>query len=109
MVPKRTENWDTGDFYREFRKLASEAKEGVFSDKFNALAKELEPLGREFIIEKVGCGRKLDSVMEQIQLIRARSGYCRKPRGFEAECGSLYSDVDKAIMDLRALREVCFV
>jgi hypothetical protein len=109
MVAKRTENWDAGDFYREFRKVASQASDEVFREKFNALAVELEPLGREFIIGKVGCGRNLDSVMEEVQAIGARSGYCEKPRGFERECQSLYHEVDKTITDLRALREACFL
>jgi len=70
MVPKRTENWDAGDFYREFRKLASEATDGIFREKFNALAVELEPLGREFIVEKIGCGRNLDSVIEKVSILQ---------------------------------------
>jgi hypothetical protein len=109
MVPKRTANWDAGDFYQEFRKLARNSTNEVFREKFNALAVELEPLGREFIREQVGCGRNLDSVLEEVQLIAARSGYCDEPRGFDQECEALYRDVDRAISDLRSLREGCFV
>jgi hypothetical protein len=109
MAVKRTQNWEASDFCREFKKIAVTSPDEMFREKFGALAAELEPLEREFIREKFGCGGNMDAVLEEMQHIAARSGYCSKPRGFERDCQTLYQEVDQAIAHLRSLREGCFV
>ncbi|MDW7712172.1 MAG: hypothetical protein SCH98_17030 [Deferrisomatales bacterium] len=109
MVTKRREDWDAGDFHGEFRSLAQSSSEETFRGKFHALADELEPLGREFVRETVGCGREMSAVMEELHGIASRDRYCDRDRGFRQECESLYQDVDRAIEHVREMRGACFV
>ena len=104
----RFANWDAADYQHEFRRLAAEATDPLFREKFNALADQLEPLGREFIRETAYCGHDLSAVMEELQAIAARDRYCHRPRGFERECDTLYRDVDRAIERVREVRGCCF-
>ena len=108
MATTRMESWDVGDFHNEFRSLARKSSDEVFCEKFNALADELEPLGREFMRETAGCGRDLSAVVEELHGIAAKDRYCDRDRGFGQECESLYRDVDRAIEHVREVRGACF-
>ncbi len=109
MVTKKMENWEVSDFHHEFRSLAQKSTDEAFRTKFNALADELEPFGREFIHETAGCSHDLGAVVEELHGIAARDRYCDRDRGFEQECESLYRDVDRAIEHVREVRGACFV
>lgn len=109
MKNKRTENWDAGDFGRHFRGRAAASSDGAFREEFARLAETLEPMDREFCRETAKCGRDLSSVIEELEEIAGREGYCERPRGFEAECGGLYQDVDRAIAHIAHVREECFL
>jgi len=109
MATNRFANWEAADYQREFRRLAGEAGDDRFREKFHALADQLEPLGREFIRETATCGHDLSAVMAELQGIAARERYCNRPRGFERECDTLYGDVDRAIEHVREVRSCCFV
>jgi hypothetical protein len=109
MMNKRMENWDAADFGRHFRGRAETSPDAAFKEKFGALAAALEPMGREFCRETAACGKNLTSVMEELQAIAGREGYCERPRGFESECDTLYQEVDRAISHVGSLRDVCFL
>jgi len=109
MATNRFAKWDASDYQQEFRRLASTSTDSLFREKFNALADQLEPLGREFIRETADCGHDLSAVMEELQGIAARDRYCNRPRGFEHDCETLYRDVDRAIDHVRDVRSCCFV
>ena len=109
MATKRMENWDAGDFCKNFRHEAQSSSDDLFREKLNALADAIEPMNREFCEETVRCGRDLSSVMEELQSIAARMGYCSKPRGFGRDCASLYDDMKETIRHVETLRSACFV
>lgn len=104
----RTEDWDASDFYVAFRDAAKTAKDDRFREKFNALADAIEPLQREFEKETVRCGKGTASLLEDLQWIAAKMGYCSAPRGFEKECEELYDRLGQAIGKVESLRGSCF-
>ena len=105
----RMEDWDPSDFYVAFQDAAKKAREEKFRKKFEALAAAIEPLQREFERETVKCGAGTVSLMEDLQWIAAKMGYCEAPRGFEKECEQLYERVGQAIDKVTRLRESCFL
>lgn len=109
MVAKRMESWDAGDFGRCFRGAAARSTDDTFRKTFSALAETLEPMDREFCKETVGCGRNLSAVLDEVQSIAARMGYCERPRGFEGDCRQLYQDVARVTDRVEALRQSCFL
>ncbi|MBI5015530.1 MAG: hypothetical protein HZB55_08555 [Deltaproteobacteria bacterium] len=109
MTNRRMQDWEAGDFSQHFRKLAAASKEKQFQERFAALAGALEPLDREFFRETARCGRDLTAVVENLQRIAGREGYCDRPRGFDTDCEVLYRDVDHVIARVGSLREGCFV
>jgi hypothetical protein len=109
MATNRFANWEASDYQSEFRRLAGASSDAAFREKFNALADQLEPLGREFIRESASCGHDLSAVMDELQGIAARERYCDRPRGFERECEILYGDVERAIQHVQEVRTCCFV
>ncbi|MEW6488254.1 MAG: hypothetical protein AB1578_10130 [Thermodesulfobacteriota bacterium] len=108
-MAKRMEDWDAGQFYAAFHGAAEKAADAKFREKFEALAKAIEPLQREFARQTAKCGPEIGSLMEDLQWIAAKMGYCEKPRGFERECEDLYRRLCQAIAKVNSLRDTCFV
>jgi hypothetical protein len=106
-MASRTENWSIGDFLSHFEKAIDRAVDQRFKDKFHALAGELELLDTEFLKEQKGCGTPLDALIDKLQSLTGRLGYCEHPRGFEAECDTLYRDVDAAVKSVSEFRLSC--
>lgn len=108
-MAKRMEDWDAGQFYVAFREAADMAVDEKFQKKFSTLAQAIEPLQREFARETAACGTEMASLMEDLQWIAAKMGYCAKPRGFEKECAALYQKLEEAVAKVNGLRGTCFV
>lgn len=109
MTTKRMENWDAGDFARDFLRAAESSPDRAFKAEFTELGRTLSELDSEFCRETVGCGKRLSSAMEELQSIAGRMGYCSRPRGFETDCSALYGQVRETVGHLEALRERCFL
>lgn len=107
-MAKRMEEWDAGDFYVALREAADKATDETFRRELGALAEAIEPFQREFPRETAGCGKDLAGVMEDLQWIGAKMGYCTKPRGFEAECEELHRKLCQTIAKVNDVRETCF-
>lgn len=109
MTNRRTDSWDLGDFGRAFRRAADASTEEPFRRSFGELARSVASLDSEFCRETAECGARLAATMEELQSLDGRMGYCTRARGFEADCGVLYGDVDRTVAHVEALRESCFI
>lgn len=104
----KTENWDAGDFYKAFEQAAERAADEKFSKQFRDLAKAIEPLQREFEKESIRCSKNTAKLVEHLDWVAAKMGYCEKPRGFEKECEALSRKINEAIGEVDTLRKTCF-
>lgn len=108
MATNRMQNWDAGDFSRNFRTAATHSDVEQFREKFSALAGALEPLDHEFLHETASCGVELGGVLDEVRDIASRMNYCDRDRGMQHTCEDIYGDVDRAVGHIENLRQVCF-
>ncbi|GAB4269822.1 MAG: hypothetical protein Kow0092_24000 [Deferrisomatales bacterium] len=109
MNARRTERWEAGDFARWFRQAAHCTRNETTREKLEALARELEPLDREFIRESARCGGELSDTVKHLGAVADRVGACMRGDLETSECHALWHDMDEVIGEVRSMRSACFV
>lgn len=100
---------EAGDFYREFHEGSRTSPDRRLSAKLEALAKEIEPMDREFCRQTSRCGHEMGSVLEELDTVAERASRCGHLRLAGGECERLFQEVDAAIAHITSLRETCYI